>query len=86
MNSHLNTFRFYMNKDRNHQLENDLTRIGPLFVGNDLLLHELLREILRHYKDKPYYDLLFATFSKESSSKLTFKSGSASWSLNTGLR
>ena len=48
MNKHLNYFRFYTGIDRNHQLENDLTRaLAITLMENNLFLHEALKEILK---------------------------------------
>lgn len=47
MNKHLNLFRFYTTNDKNHQLENDLTRaLAITLLENNLFLHESLKEIL----------------------------------------
>jgi hypothetical protein len=57
MNNHLNIFKTYTNKQREYQLENDLTRALAICLQEDVLFfHEVLKGILT---DSSFYNDLF---------------------------
>lgn len=61
-NSHLNLFKTYTKKNRERQLENDLTRaLAVTLLENNLFLHEILKFILQ--KNQGYYNNTFDDFS-----------------------
>ncbi|MFD1014650.1 hypothetical protein [Winogradskyella rapida] len=64
MNSHLNIFKSYTNKNRTYQLENDLTRALAISLQEDaLFFHEVFKEIL---KGTNFYNQLFESLESES--------------------
>lgn len=65
MNSHLNIFKSYSNKNRSYQLENDLTRALAISLQEDsLFFHEIIKEIL---KGTNFYNQLFESIESETS-------------------
>lgn len=63
MNSHLNIFKSYTNKNRSYQLENDLTRALAISLQEDsLFFHEIFKEIL---KGTNFYNQLFESLENE---------------------
>lgn len=63
MNSHLNIFKSYTNKNRTYQLENDLTRALAISLQEDaLFFHEVFKEIL---KGTNFYNQLFESLDSE---------------------
>lgn len=57
MNSYLNIFKTYAKENRQHQLENDLTRaLGICLQEDNLFFHEVLKRILGNSK---YYNQMF---------------------------
>lgn len=68
MNSHLNVFKTYTRENREHQLENDLTRALAISMQEDaLFFHELLRLLLHENTE---FENIFSTTDAEES-KLT---------------
>jgi hypothetical protein len=58
MNSHLNVFKTYTRKNREHQLENDLTRSLAVCLQEDaLFFHEVLKAII---DDESEFELIFS--------------------------
>jgi hypothetical protein len=63
MNSHLNIFKSYTNRNRTYQLENDLTRALAISLQEDaLFFHEVFKEIS---KDTNFYNQFFESLESE---------------------
>ena len=65
MNSHLNIFKTYTATNREHQLENDLTRaLAICFQEDPLFFHKILEDM---FSDTPYYEKLFGSINADTS-------------------
>ena len=65
MNSHLNIFKTYTAKDREHQLENDLTRaLAICFQEDSLFFHKVLEDM---FSSTLYYEKLFGSINADTS-------------------
>lgn len=63
MNSHLNIFKTYTKKEREYQLENDLTRALAISLQEDsLFFHEILKLV---FNGTDYYSQLFDSLENE---------------------
>ncbi len=65
MNSHLNIFKTYTATDREHQLENDLTRaLAICFQEDPLFFHKILEDM---FSSTLYYEKLFGSINADTS-------------------
>lgn len=65
MNSHLNIFKTYTDTNREHQLENDLTRaLAICFQEDPLFFHKILEDM---FNGTPYYEKLFGSINADTS-------------------
>lgn len=65
MNSHLNIFKTYTATDREHQLENDLTRaLAICFQEDPLFFHKVLEDM---FSSTLYYEKLFGSINADTS-------------------
>lgn len=63
MNSHLNIFKTYTATNREHQLENDLTRaLAICFQEDPLFFHKILEDM---FNGTPYYEKLFGSINSD---------------------
>lgn len=65
MNNHLNIFKTYSSTNREHQLENDLTRaLAICFQEDSLFFHKILEDM---FKNTFYYEKLFGSINADTS-------------------